>query len=73
MILSWLSVDNKQFLEFHSPGQAPNVASLLFKVAGSLQSKQNAGMSEQQQAYSFQMNVVIPHKTSQQAQARFVN
>ena len=39
----------------------------------SLQSKQNAGLSEQQQGYLFQMNAVIPHKTSQQAHARLVN
>ena len=47
------------------------VASPLFKVAGSLQSKQNAGLSEQQQqqGYLFQMNTVIPHETLQQAHA----
>ena len=47
------------------------VASSLFKVAGSLQSKQNAGLSEQQQqqGYLFQMNTVIPHETLQQAHA----
>ena len=49
------------------------VASSLFKVAGSLQSKQNAEMSEQQQGYLFHTNAVIPHKTTQQAHARLVN
>ena len=34
------------------------VASSLFEVVGSLQSKQNAGLSEQQQGYLFHMNVV---------------
>ena len=34
------------------------VASSLFEVAGSLQSKQNAGLSEQQQGYLFQTKVV---------------
>ena len=32
--------------------------SSLFEVAGSLQSKQNAGLSEQEQGYLFQTNVV---------------
>ena len=41
----------------------------MFKVVGSLQSKQNAGLTEQQQSYLFQTKVVIPHKTSQQANA----
>ena len=44
----------------------------MFEVVGSLQSKQNAGLSEQQQGYLFQTNAVIPHKTSQQAHARLV-
>ena len=35
------------------------VAGSLFEVVGSLQSKQNAGMSGQQQDYLFQTNVVI--------------
>ena len=48
------------------------VASSMFKVVGSLQSKQSAGMSEQQQGYLFRTNAVIPHKTSQQAHARLV-
>ena len=42
-------------------------------MAGSLQSKQNTGFSEQQQRYLFQTNVVIPHNTSQQAHARLAN
>ena len=46
------------------------VASLLFKVAGRLQSNKNAALLEQQQGYLLQMNAVIPHKTSQQAHAR---
>ena len=46
------------------------VASSLFEVASSLQSKQNAGLSEQQQGYLLQTNVVLPHKTSQQAHVR---
>ena len=50
-----------------------NVASSLFGVAGSLQSKQNTGLSEQQQGYLFQTDVIIPPKTSQQAHARLVN
>ena len=49
------------------------LTSSLFEVVGSLQSKQNAGLSEQQQGYLFHMNVVIPHKTSEQAHARLVN
>ena len=49
------------------------VASLLFKVAGRLQSNKNAALLEQQQGYLLQMNAVIPHKTSQQARARLVN
>ena len=49
------------------------VAGSLFEVVGSLQSKQNAGMSGQQQDYLFQTNVVIPHKTSQQAHAMLAN
>ena len=48
-------------------------ASSLFEVAGNLQSKQNAGLSEQQQGYLFHMNVVIPHKTPQQAHVRLAN
>ena len=45
----------------------------MFKAVGSLQSNQNAGMSEQQQGYLFHTNLVIPHKPSQQARARLVN
>ena len=41
-----------------------------FEVASCLQSKENVGLSEQQQGYLFNRNVVIPHKTSQQAHAR---
>ena len=50
-----------------------NVTSSLFEAAGSLQSKQNAGLSEQQQAYLLLTNVVLAHKTSQQAHARLAN
>ena len=49
-----------------------SVASTLFEVVGSLQCKLNARLSEQQQGYLFQTNVVIPHKTLQQAHARLV-
>ena len=45
----------------------------LFEVVGSLQSKLKAGLSEQQQGYLFQMDVVIPHKTSQRAHTRLAN
>ena len=34
------------------------VASSMFKVVGSLQSKKNAGLTEQQQGYLFQTKVV---------------
>ena len=50
-----------------------SVASSLFEVVSSLQSKENAGLSEQQQAYLFHTNIVIPDKTSQQAHARLVD
>ena len=50
-----------------------SVASSLFEVVSSLQSKQNAWLSEQQQGYLFQTNALIPHKTSQQAHTRLVN
>ena len=50
-----------------------SVVSLLFEVVSSLQSKENAGLSEQQQAYLLLTNVVLAHKTSQQAHARLAN
>jgi len=38
--------------------KVPNCCEFILKVAGGLQSKKNAGLSEQQQGYLFQMNVV---------------
>ena len=46
-------------------------ACITFAQYCSLQSKQNTGLSEQQ-GYLFQMNEVIPQKTSQQAHTRLV-
>ena len=67
VILSWLTVDNKQFLEFHSPATGPQCYEFeCFKWQVVCSLVRTQGCRKQQQGYLFHSNAIIPHETSQQ-------